>query len=157
MDDRRAPEQGTTATPTTRDPAFAELREAYESGNLVVFVGAGVSAAAGLPSWGRLVELLLDRARGRRVDPGVLTEIEELAKARQYIDALSAVKEALGATEFATVVERHLDDALADEPEVGKAIASLGIGVRGKLKAVLTTNIDHLLERAFAGRWPMHA
>jgi hypothetical protein len=47
-------------------------------------------------------------------------------------------------------VERHLDDKLADEPEVAKAIAALA----PKLRAVLTTNLDHLLEKAFSGRWP---
>jgi hypothetical protein len=33
---------------------------------------------------------------------------------------------------------------------VARAIAALA----PRLRAVLTTNIDHLLERAFAGRWP---
>jgi hypothetical protein len=52
-----------------RDPALDELREAYESGQLIVFAGAGVSAAAGLPGWKRLVELLAERARSRKAPP----------------------------------------------------------------------------------------
>jgi len=104
------------------DPAFAELQEAYESGKLVIFAGAGVSAAAGLPGWRRLVELLSERARARGVDEAALQEISELAVARQYIDALSALKDCLGAPDFCTVIERHLDDKLIDEPVVARAI-----------------------------------
>jgi WD40 repeat protein len=136
---------------TLSDPAFAELREAYQSGDLVIFAGAGVSAAAGLPSWKRLVELLSERARARGVGEAALQEIAELTAARQFIDALSALKDCLGAADFCTVVERHLDDRLIDEPDVARAIAALA----PRLRAVLTTNIDHLFERAFGGRWPM--
>ncbi|WP_257458353.1 WD40 domain-containing protein [Archangium lipolyticum] len=136
--------------PASLDPAFTELREAYESGNLIIFAGAGISAAAGLPGWKRLVELLSERARARKADTAALQEIAELTAARQYIDALSALKDCLGASEFGTVIERHLDDKLTEEPEVTRAIAALA----PRLRAVLTTNIDHLLERAFAGRWP---
>ncbi|MFL5349034.1 MAG: SIR2 family protein, partial [Hyalangium sp.] len=135
----------------TSDPALAELREAYESGKLVIFAGAGVSAAAGLPGWKRLVELLSERARARGVADAVLQEIAELTAARQFIDALSALKDCLGAPDFCTVIERHLDDRLFKEPEVVRAIAALA----PRLRAVLTTNIDHLFERAFGGRWPM--
>jgi hypothetical protein len=134
----------------TRDPALDELREAYESGQLVVFAGPGISAAAGLPSWKRLVELLADRARARNADTATLAEIAILAGRSQYIDALSAAKHFLGVSEFGTVIERHLDDRRADEPEVAAAIAALA----PKLRTVLTTNLDHLLERAFAGGWP---
>ncbi len=136
---------------TLSDPAFSELREAYESGKLVIFAGAGVSAAAGLPGWKRLVELLSERARARGVGKAALEEIAELTAARQFIDALSALKDCLGAPDFCTVIERHLDDRLIDEPDVARAIAALA----PRLRAVLTTNIDHLFERAFGGRWPM--
>jgi NAD-dependent SIR2 family protein deacetylase len=36
----------------------AELRHAYQTGKLVLFAGAGVSANLGLPSWGQLISRL---------------------------------------------------------------------------------------------------
>ena len=38
-----------------------ELVAAIASGNAVLFVGAGLSAGAGLPSWGQLIGPLADR------------------------------------------------------------------------------------------------
>jgi hypothetical protein len=74
-----------------------------------------------------------------------------VAKAGRFIDALTAAKDAIGAAEFGAIVEANLDDRkVLEVPEVGQAIASLA----GGLRAVFTTNIDHLLERAFQGRWP---
>lgn len=132
------------------DPVFDELREEYESGRLIVFAGAGVSTAAGLPSWKHLVETLLARARAGNVDPHVIADIDELVARQSYIDALSALKDCLGPAEFCMLVERQLDDKLAVEPHVARAIAELA----PRLRAVVTTNLDHLLEKAFGGRWP---
>jgi hypothetical protein len=133
------------------DLALDELRKTYREGDVVLFVGAGVSAAAGLPSWEQLVDVLHTRARGRRASADALAEILRLKAAGKFIDALSVAKLALGDVEFDEVVERELDDQrILEVPEIGRAIAALS----PKLRAVLTTNIDHLLERAFSGGWP---
>lgn len=132
------------------DPALIELEEAYRGGNLVLFAGLGVSAAAGLPTWDRLIQLMLKRARWR-VTGKVVSEIVELSEDRRFIDALTAVKAALGKDEFATVIERHLEDRSFIVPEIAEAIASLA----PRLRSVLTTNIDHIIERAFDGAWPV--
>ncbi|MFS8066940.1 MAG: AAA-like domain-containing protein [Byssovorax sp.] len=136
--------------PTILDPALDELRQAYQGGDLVLFVGAGVSAAAGLPSWARLVKDLAARARARGATAAVLDEIDAFAKSGRFIDALTAAKTAVGAGDFGAVVEGALDDRnVLEVPEIGQAIGALGEGLR----AVLTTNIDHLLERALGSRW----
>jgi nucleoside phosphorylase len=101
-----------------QDSALAELQEAYTSGELIIFAGAGVSAAAGLPEAKRLVQLLSERAQVRGVTQAALQEISALAAERQYLEALSALKEALGGPDFCAVIERHLDDRLATEPEL---------------------------------------
>ncbi|AUX30511.1 MULTISPECIES: SIR2 family protein [Sorangium] len=141
----------TTRRLPQEDPAFSELREAFGSGNLLLFVGAGVSAAAGLPSWERLIAELVDRARARGAKEEDVDEITELIRKHQFIDALSAAKDSLGKTEFHAVISRLLDDrAIKSLPEIATTIASL----QTKLRAVLTTNVDGLLERAFGGSWP---
>ncbi|WP_288716354.1 SIR2 family protein [uncultured Enterococcus sp.] len=41
-------------------PEFRKIREALENNNLVIFVGAGVSANSGLPSWSELVKVFAE-------------------------------------------------------------------------------------------------
>jgi hypothetical protein len=135
---------------TLMSPAFLELREQYERGQLVAFVGAGVSAAAGLPGWSHLVGLLAQAVRQRGAGEAELTEMDQLAARQQYVEAVSAARDILGESEFCTLIERQLDDKLKQVPAVAEAIAALA----PKLRAVLTTNLDHLLERAFRGEWP---
>lgn len=126
-----------------------DLCRAYAGGDLVVFVGAGISAAAGLLSWRQLTQEFLDRLRGEGKAPSVVDEVDELIRGRQFIDALSAIKQALGAHEFNLAVEKAVDDSALQVPDVARAIAEL----EPKLRAVITTNLDRFLERAFGGNW----
>ncbi|MDI1480936.1 SIR2 family protein [Polyangium sp. y55x31] len=80
----------------------------------------------------------------------LLGEVDELVAARQFIDALSALKDALGGPEFCNFIERQLDDSTVAVHPAAKAIAALS----ANLRAVLTTNVDRILERALAGQWP---
>ncbi|WP_437672842.1 AAA-like domain-containing protein [Sorangium sp. So ce131] len=124
------------------DPLVAQLRGAYEQGNLIAFVGAEVSAAAGLPTREQLARALIERLRGRA---DVVAEVEEFVERRAYLSALSAAAAGLGKEEFGSAVEEALRDDDVELPEVVVALAAL----RPRLRAVLTTNLDHLLERAF--------
>lgn len=129
---------------------LGDLCVAYDSGDLILFVGAGVSAAAGLPTWLQLAELLLERVRGASKDAVSLEEIEQLIRSGRYIDALFAAKHALGEEVFNREVERAFAHRQGGElPSVLRAIAAL----RPKLRAVLTTNIDGVIERAFEDDW----
>ncbi len=130
-------------------PLLVDLRAAYESGNLIVFAGAGVSAAAGLPTWKGLAQMLLERLRSNHAPAITLGEVEEALRRDQYVDALSAVKLALGPQEFGRVVEQAADDRGHGVPEIAQAIAAL----KPKLRAILTTNLDRFLERALSGDW----
>jgi hypothetical protein len=132
------------------DPLLDDLRDAYLEEDLLLFAGAGLSSAADLPSWPSLVKLLAARAEARGVPAPVLEEITALLAKEHYVDALSAVKAALGPNDFGAAVEKLLDDKDHDVSAVAKSVAALAPRLRG----VLTTNLDHLLERAFAGAWP---
>ncbi|WP_159397299.1 SIR2 family NAD-dependent protein deacylase [Sorangium cellulosum] len=129
----------------------AELNEAYRQGQLLVFAGSDVSTAAGLPPWTRLAELLADHARSRGATEATLRELADLVSRGRRTDALSAAKAALGANEFYTLVENLWSDGACEVPLFAHAIAALA----PKLSGLLTTSIDHLLERAFGGRWPV--
>src|SRR5690349_2800680 len=107
------------------DEILEQLRERYASGNLIVFAGAGVSAAAGMPTWKQLAERLRDRARRRGADPAVVDEIHQYIASNQLINALSAAKLALGPQDFNWTVDKELDDTGREVPEVAQAIAAL--------------------------------
>ncbi|WP_437313664.1 SIR2 family NAD-dependent protein deacylase [Sorangium sp. So ce385] len=136
-------------TNSAEEPALEELRNSYAQGEIVLFVGAGVSVAAGLPSWTALVRTLVDRACQCGMSPIELQEIEDFMAKRKFIDALSAVRESLGPQEFGVAVERCLDDRDLPIPDVITAIALLA----PRLRAVLTTNLDRLLERGLGADW----
>ncbi|WP_437538502.1 SIR2 family protein [Sorangium sp. So ce726] len=132
------------------DAAVIEaLHEALESGELVLFVGGGISAAAGLPTWRQLVDLLVERVREQTSDEVAIAEVAALARSQRYSEALGAAEQALGPAEFNAFVEDALDDEGLEPPRIAIAIAAL----RDKLRAVLTTNLNHLLERAFGFEW----
>lgn len=142
-----AEEVGSTPA-RVRDPVLDDLERAYLGGNLVVFAGHGVSTAAGLPSRERLLGLIVERARARGAEGELCREIQTLADQRRVMDALTAVKDTVSANEFCATIERHLDDQGFEVPDIASAIAALSP------RAVLTTSLDLLLERAFLGRWP---
>ncbi|XXX80956.1 SIR2 family protein [Sorangium sp. So ce134] len=128
---------------------FDDLRTAYADGKLIIFAGAGISKAGGLPTWPELAKQLRDRiaTEGRRLD--TLPEIDELIRQGRWIDALSGARAALGDTEFFSAIKKAVDDEPHQVPDVAKAIAEL----KPRLRAVLTTNLDRFLERAFGGDW----
>ncbi|WP_437646954.1 SIR2 family protein [Sorangium sp. So ce362] len=105
--------------------------------------------AAGLPDRERLTEILAERVEKRHQGEAAVREIRDLANKHQLVDAISAAKDALGAPEFGAVVEHSLDDGGREVPAIAVAIAALA----PKLRAVLTTNLDRILERAFRGEW----
>ena len=126
-----SPEEATSA----RDlAARARVNE------LALFLGAGVSMSAGLPSWSALLELLARRA-------GI--PADEAADLR-----------ALPAQDAATLIMRTLDEPL--EHALAAVLAADKYGLSHALLAVLpmweaaTTNYDDLFERAWTavGRRP---
>lgn len=130
-------------------PAFHDLKQAYDEGNLIAFVGAGVSAAAGLPTWPQLAQELLKYGHAQQLNEAATSEIGSLINHYELIEAFTELKSALGATSFCHAIEKHLNDRNSQVPEVANSIARLA----PKLRAIITTNLDHILERAFAGSW----
>ncbi|MGK3966532.1 P-loop NTPase fold protein [Sorangium sp. So ce118] len=131
------------------DPAFDDLVEACASGELILFAGAGVVAAAGLPAFRQLAEAMADQVLEAGADEGTVRHIHSLAETRNHTGVLAVSREFLGRAEFERLVERRLDDRGVDVPPVVAAIAELG----PRLRAVLTTNMDSLLDRALEGQF----
>ena len=128
-----------------------ELRQALDSGNLIVVVGPALSIAAGLPSIPDLGAQLVETAiqRGIPVDRDRLRGWLGHGRAAE---ALGLIERHLGA-EFQRQIERRLSDQGAAVPRLAVLLA----GLCEHLRAIYTTNLDRLLERALADRWPSFA
>jgi tetratricopeptide (TPR) repeat protein len=125
------------------------LCQALEQRAVIVCTGSSLARAVGIPDLEQLAESLLSVVVTR--DPGLLdaAAVQTAIAERRYPDALEQLEHALGA-EFDRIVERELSDRGRPVPPLARAIAS----VRARLRAVYTTGLDRLIERAFEGRWP---
>lgn len=137
-------------------PDLDALRQRYLAGRLVVFAGAGVAQAGGLPSWSALIRHVLDYARADR--PGletarILDRAADWLVRGDLILAFSEAQRAMTSAAYGQAVSRALDDGrVAEVPPLAQAIAALA----PRLHGVVTTNLDRFLERAFAGAWPVY-
>ena len=127
----------TDLTDTLRNDA-QRLADHALRGELALFLGAGVSMAAGLPSWGRLINELATRA-------GMST------------DERAALSELRSVLDQATVVERRLKDR---GETLGRAVAALidprrhyalahALLAALPVREAITTNYDRLFEDAW--------
>lgn len=92
-----------------RNPAPADLAELsalarhVKAGRCALFVGAGLSAPAGLPTWGALMQQLIDRATPWAVDPALFStpiDFESPVRSALKEPRVAAVRRALGDASF---------------------------------------------------------
>lgn len=135
--------------PDAMRKAADDLATKARNGDLVLFLGAGVSQGAGLPSWSTLLSVLAAE-RGRIASPAEQEALERLGE----LDRAAVIKKRLQLKE---------GDVEADvDARLGHAVAQL-LRQRGKRHAlthgllaslpveeVITTNYDDLFERASA-------
>lgn len=123
----------TSLSAVHRSAARALARRASQQ-RLVVFMGAGVSAAAGLPLWGELLDGLAHRAGFSQADTAQLAQLPP-------VDRAQLIAHRLGREPFKAAV----CDALQVHDRVAVAHALLaGLPVR----EFITTNYDAAFERA---------
>ena len=132
----------------------AELVDAMARGDAVLFAGAGVGAQAGLPVWRGYVEHLFEVARTNGIiDEELAAAMRDSLQNGQHNDVADSI--ALRAWPNPAMRQVILDDLrasfdTADRPPspVHRLLASIAF------RAVLTTNFDSLLHRAFEDRGP---
>ena len=108
----------------------------------VLFVGAGLSAWAGLPRWTGFLEGLIDDVK-RNFDGGSTGELEELVKMGRYLEVAEYCKEKLGKARFDEYVGKVLQPSKPEIPRPHRLIVDL------PFRAIVTTNYDKLLENAY--------
>lgn len=127
-------------TPNTMPDAL--IRE-FARGNVVLFIGAGLSQGAGLPGWIDLMKPLADRVGYRLPADRSLVTGDHLLRAAQYF--------------LNTMGRRALAEYLRERLESTNIVLTESLRLLARLPAttIFTTNFDDLLERALkAGNRP---
>jgi len=127
--------RGEPRPPVLDDELLGEARrlgELARTGDLALFLGAGVSVPAGLPGWRQMLDELAQQAG---IDPGVLVGLGPLDQAQLLQHRLPDLGE---------YVARAAQDPRL-RPSLGHALVA-GLGCR----EAVTTNYDHLYETAVA-------
>ncbi len=117
------------------DPC-ADLKDSLNKGNVVAFVGAGLSIGAGLPGWYSLISELAQRI-GYELPPA------QWATGEALIDAAQAYINEQGLHSLVMFLKDKLDTTGKSPTAAHQALARLPISL------VLTANYDDLLERAY--------
>src|ERR1700682_3401884 len=139
------PNRGRLAAPPSEIlPEVPEhLVTACKSGECVLYAGAGLSAQARLPTWNRLVPRLLEWA----IDQGLIREdAKPYLRAACQDEEFDSVADAIVAVAPPDLLHAELVRIFskASLPEAHRILRRLPFA------AVLTTNFDDLLERAFS-------
>lgn len=115
---------------------FMQLIDCMEAGQVVPFVGAGISASARFPSW---KEHLREQGRTAGIDP---VQIETLLSEGRYEAIVEKIEQERGLGVFAQEI-RDVFSRTHSIPEVVWRISELF------KDTVITTNYDRLLEQAY--------
>jgi tetratricopeptide (TPR) repeat protein len=106
---------------------------------VIPFVGAGLSVPSGFPGWTRF---LLSQAKDAEIED----EIQKLIDDGKYEEAAERLLEELGDRDFSDAIEGKFGDHNLEGKELAGAASVLPKLAAGP---VITTNFDHVLERAF--------
>lgn len=119
----------------------ALLKQDLKSGNVIPFIGAGLSAGVGLPGWYSLLQELSQRV-GYELPPAKWAAGDSLIDAAQYYVNKQ------GLNSLVMFLKEKLDTTGIKPSPAHRALARLPISM------VFTANYDDLLERSFrnAGR-----
>lgn len=136
------------STSHVKERALGELCEAFENKCASLFVGAGISAMSGLPSWSGLLGELIDQLKGQPgVPDALITDAHELLKDRsKWLTLAQLLRGELGKT-FTDFMGRRFTDNKVKPNEIHDLIVDL------PWRAIVTTNYDRLIERTFAKKF----
>jgi hypothetical protein len=127
------------------DPFFVtQVRD----GKCVLFAGAGLSAAAGYPSWVNLVRGVMDAAKVARPDLKV-AGIEGLLAEGKLLEAAAYLRDGMGGDSFYAALRALLKDKEVAPSPIHELLAHF------RFRAIVTTNFDQLIEAAFGGSLPV--
>jgi hypothetical protein len=110
----------------------------------VLFVGAGLSRAAGFPGWRELMETVVQETAERATDARSRDELDKLLAAERYPELADQCREILGRSRFNALLRAEIARPASPPEATHRAI------VATPYAAIVTTNYDTLLEDAYA-------
>lgn len=122
----------------------SDINRAIEKKSFAIYVGAGLSIGAGLPSWATLLSELIDILEERSMlSPVKISEMRSLQK--------DPSKYLMLAEEIREVIPGHLDRYIKEkfDNKTIKPTLAHELLVKVKSKFVITTNYDTLIEKAY--------
>jgi eukaryotic-like serine/threonine-protein kinase len=147
-----------TLSDMLRLSVYRELREtvAVRSRPIVAFVGAGLSAPAGLPSWLGLKAKLVEELREKAARAASLNdakkmgdEADAIASMGNYWVAFGRLEAALGKTTYQAIIRNSLSPA--DTLSIPSVYDALW---RTPIQGVLSVNLDNFVKRSFSEVYP---
>ena len=112
----------------------------------VLFVGAGLSRAAGYPGWRGLMETVVRETIKHATVGSAKGELTKLLEAGRYPELADQCREILGRSRFTALLREELGKSVSPPEATHRPI------VETPYAAIVTTNFDTLLEDAYA-RW----
>ena len=98
---------------------------------------------AGLPSWGRLLRIMVEQVKAGIPDSPA-EELESLLERNKFLEVAEYCKDQLGKNQFASILAENVSGRDGPIPEAHRLIANTPFA------GVITTNYDKLLERGYA-------
>lgn len=136
--------------------AYKALRRvvAERTSSLVAWVGAGLSAPAGLPSWAGLIEHLVNVAR-RKIstmssaarEQGLLNALIQHAHDKDYWVAFQLAEDLLGQISYESEIRNKLD---VSSPPPPSYLALWRTGIQG----MISLNLDHFAQQSYSSFRP---
>src|SRR5881394_896447 len=123
----------------------AELRDALDNGRCSIFVGAGLSVAAGYPDWNNLLATLIrEGERQTIIDKKKRKELEAMAKSpNKWLMVAQEISDSFGQGPFHSELVKIFKAIGAKPTEAHRAITEV------PFRFVVTTNYDRLIENAY--------
>jgi len=120
-----------------------QLVRHLRDGRLVLFAGAGLSATAGLPTWGPLLKLLVDTTVAETMASAqAAADLERLHEAGKWLQVADHCRDELG-ERYISLLGKELRGDTIPIPDAHR------LAMRLPFAAWVTTNYDKLLERAY--------
>ena len=126
----------------------AHLKDAVRSGNLVPFIGAGVSLQGvtqgkPLPVWEDFMAELMQLARDDDLQPDVESQIATMIAQRKFLMAAQCLKESIDEHRLDLYIRTRFATAAVEPGPIHYALFKLQPDI------IMTTNYDVLLEKAY--------
>ncbi len=124
-----------------------KLIDSVRARKCILFVGSGLSALAGYPSWSQLIDRLVETAK--RSPNARLDGLETMEARRDYLMLAEFARTTLGPGDYVQLLKEEFDRPVPPTP-VHRLIAETDY------RGMITTNYDRLLEHTVSQvrHWP---